>query len=60
MTHRSELDLSCFPDERYSWNDNLTEGMSATEKLRYLHKEAGQFQDRKQEAIELLGQCKKA
>ena len=40
MTKKSDLDLSLFADQPHTWNDDLTEDMSQSEKTQYLAKAA--------------------
>ena len=40
MGHESQLDLTLFPAGHYTWNDDLTERMSAADKVRYFTSEA--------------------
>lgn len=38
-----QLDLTLFSDGEFTWNDDLTEAMSAAEKVQYLAGEASQM-----------------
>jgi len=43
MTKKPELDLNLFADQPHSWNDDITEDMSPSEKTQYLARAAREY-----------------